>query len=348
VALFVIVGFTFCFTDFSYSQTPGTLYGSTGNVGATLVTIDPVTGAGTAIGPHGNFGPVTEIEFRDDGILFGSTGQVTGNIITIDPLTGKESLVGMHQIGATNGLEFDSSNNLLGSFFNPNVSTDLVIIDQSTGQFITNLGVIGTMTITGLTFHPNGTLYGVGHNGGGTPSELYTIDPATGVPTLIGSIGFNNVGALEFGPNGVLYGGIGVTGGSSAGDLITIDPNTGVGSSVGPTGFPGISGLSFVPEITPVELSDNYIIVNDFVLEQNYPNPFNPTTTIRFELKQLGQTVLKIYDLLSREIVRLVDEELPTGSYKVTFDANSLPSGIYFYRLESSGLNEVRKMILLR
>ena len=88
MALFVIVGFTFCFTDFSYSQTPGTLYGSTGNVGATLVTIDPVTGAGTASGPHGAFGPVTEIEFRDDGILFGSTGQNTSNIITIDPLTG--------------------------------------------------------------------------------------------------------------------------------------------------------------------------------------------------------------------------------------------------------------------
>ena len=86
----------------------------------------------------------------------------------------------------------------------------------------------------------------------------------------------------------------------------------------------------------------------EFALHQNYPNPFNPSTTIRFELNQSGQTLLKIYDILSREIVRLVDEVLPTGSYKVTFDANSLPSGIYFYRLESSGLNEVRKMILLR
>ncbi|MCH8032282.1 MAG: CHRD domain-containing protein [Bacteroidetes bacterium] len=86
----------------------------------------------------------------------------------------------------------------------------------------------------------------------------------------------------------------------------------------------------------------------EFALHQNYPNPFNPSTTIRFELNQSGQTLLKIYDILSREIVRLVDEVLPAGSYKVTFDANSLPSGIYFYRLESSGLNEVRKMILLR
>ena len=258
-----------------------------------------------------------------------------------------ESLVGMHQLGAATGLEFDSSTNLLGSFFNPNISNDLVIIDQSTGQFTTTLGVIGTSTITGLTFHQNGTLYGVGHNGGGTPSQLYTIDPATGAPTLIGPIGFNAVGALEFGPNGALYGGVGIAGGNSAGDLITIDPNTGIGISVGPTGFSGISGLSFVPEIVPVEISDDNT-VNEFVLEQNYPNPFNPITTIRFELKQLGQTVLKVYDILSNEVFRLVDEELPAGSYKVTFNANALPSGVYFYRLESRGFNNVRKMILLR
>ena len=348
IALIVTVGFTSHFNNFSYSQTPGTLYGSTGNVGETLVTIDPITGTATAIGSLGAFGPVTEIEFRDDGVLFGSTGQLTSNIITINPLTATETLIGTHQFGATNGLEFDSTSNLLGSYFNPNISVDLVIIDQSTGQFIETLGVIGSMTITGLTFHPDGTLYAVGHNGGGTPSRLYTIDPATGMPTLIGPIGFNTIGALEFGLNGVLYAGVGIFGGSSAGDLITIDPNTGVGTSVGPTGFAGISGLSFIPEITAVEPGENNLILNDFVLEQNYPNPFNPVTTIRFELKRSGKTVLKIYDILSKELDRLIDEELSAGSHKVTFDANSLPSGIYFYSLESSGSIQVRKMILMK
>ena len=101
--------------------------------------------------------------------------------------------------------------------------------------------------------------------------------------------------------------------------------------------------------ITSVELVDETAgIPEEFNLYQNYPNPFNPTTTIRFELKQSGQTVLKIYDLLGKEVFRLVDEELPAGSYKVTFNANALPSGVYFYRLESSGFNKVRKMILLR
>jgi len=348
LTFFITLWLIFLLNEISYSQTPGTLYGSTGNVGATLIIIDPATGTGTSVGSLGTFGPVTEIEFRDDGILFGSTGQLTSNIITIDPLTGTETLIGMHQFGATNGLEFDSDNNLLGSYFHPNISVDLVQIDQTTGQFITTLGVIGSMTITGLTFHPDGTLYGVGHNGGGTPSQLYTIDPATGVPTLVGPIGFDNVGALEFGPDSLLYGGVGIFGGSSAGDLIIIDPNTGAGTSVGPTGFSGISGLSFVPEITAVEQSNYNIILEDFVLEQNYPNPFNPTTTIRFELKQSGQAVLKIFDILSKEIDRLIDEVLSPGSYKVTFEANALPSGIYFYSLESGGLIQVKKMILMK
>jgi len=107
--------------------------------------------------------------------------------------------------------------------------------------------------------------------------------------------------------------------------------------------------VNLATTITGVELVDETAgIPEEFNLYQNYPNPFNPTTTIRFELKQSGQTVLKIYDLLGKEVFRLVDEELSAGSYKVTFDANSLPSGIYFYRLESSSFNKVRKMILLR
>ena len=347
IAMVVTIGYTFHLNDFCYSQAPGTLYGSTGNVGGTLVTIDPVTGTATTIGSLGVFGPVTEIEFRDDGVLFASTGQLTSNIITIDPLTATETLVGMHQFGATNGMDFDSTGNLLGSYFNPNISVDLVLIDQSTGQFITTLGVIGSMTITGLTFHPNGTLYAVGHTGGGTPSQLYIINPDTGVPTLIGPVGFNTVGALEFGPDGILYAGVGIFGGSTAGDLITIDINTGTGTSVGPTGFSGISGLSFVPEITAIE-SGNNVLLDDFILEQNYPNPFNPTTTIRFELKQSGQTVLKIFDILSKELDRLIDENLSAGSHTVTFDASSLPSGIYFYSLQSSGFIQARKMILMK
>jgi hypothetical protein len=65
-------------------------------------------------------------------------------------------------------------------------------------------------------------------------------------------------------------------------------------------------------------------------------------------LKLSGQTLLKIYNLLGKEVFRLVDEDLEAGAYKVTFDANALSSGIYYYRLETSSFNQVRKMILLK
>ena len=118
-----------------YSQTPGTLYGSTGNTSNFLITIDPVTGTGTVIDSiYGTNGAVTEIEFREDGVLFGTTGGGNAEVVTIDPLTGISTLIGTHPFGAVNGLEFDNGGVLYGAFYNVNGgSTDLVTVDQATG-----------------------------------------------------------------------------------------------------------------------------------------------------------------------------------------------------------------------
>jgi hypothetical protein len=85
-----------------------------------------------------------------------------------------------------------------------------------------------------------------------------------------------------------------------------------------------------------------------FVLHQNYPNPFNPATKIEFTLENAGFTVLKIYDMLGREVAALVNENLLPGSYKTTFDASGLPTGVYVYRLTSGRLVETKKMALVR
>ena len=72
-------------------------------------------------------------------------------------------------------------------------------------------------------------------------------------------------------------------------------------------------------------------------MEQNYPNPFNPTTTIQYSIPNvasgfsLSKVQLKIYDLLGREVVELVNENQSAGNYEVKFDASNLTSGIYFY-----------------
>jgi len=86
----------------------------------------------------------------------------------------------------------------------------------------------------------------------------------------------------------------------------------------------------------------------DFVLNQNYPNPFNPTTIISFSIPLSAFTSLKVYDILGNEVATLVNEEKPTGSYEINFNASSLSSGTYFYKLQAGSFIETKKMILLK
>jgi hypothetical protein len=87
-----------------------------------------------------------------------------------------------------------------------------------------------------------------------------------------------------------------------------------------------------------------------FALHQNYPNPFNPTTSIKFELMNTTQVSLKIYNLRGELVATLIDNESKTaGAHTVTFDARSLTSGVYFYKLETdAGFVGTRKLLLLR
>ncbi|MGD0036856.1 MAG: T9SS type A sorting domain-containing protein, partial [Bacteroidota bacterium] len=96
------------------------------------------------------------------------------------------------------------------------------------------------------------------------------------------------------------------------------------------------------------------LVPSNYVLYQNYPNPFNPSTMIRFSLPAKSSVKLMIYDLLGREIVRLIDREMNEGYQEVEWKAN-VSTGIYFYRLEATALDnsgkrfvEVRKMVLMK
>jgi hypothetical protein len=85
-----------------------------------------------------------------------------------------------------------------------------------------------------------------------------------------------------------------------------------------------------------------------FGMEQNYPNPFNPSTTISYQLPIQSHVTLKIFDLLGREVATLVNG-MEAASYKsVTFDAHSLSSGVYYYRLQAGNYIEVKKLLLIR
>ncbi len=85
-----------------------------------------------------------------------------------------------------------------------------------------------------------------------------------------------------------------------------------------------------------------------FNLYQNYPNPFNPTTKISYSIPNQSVVSLKVFDVLGREIASLVSKEQTSGNYEVEFDASSLTSGIYFYRIQAGQFVESKKMILMK
>ncbi|MBI3124117.1 MAG: T9SS type A sorting domain-containing protein [Ignavibacteriales bacterium] len=103
------------------------------------------------------------------------------------------------------------------------------------------------------------------------------------------------------------------------------------------------------------------VIPTKFSLSQNYPNPFNPETTISYKIAPLNlpkgeilqHVTLKVYDVLGREVATLVDEFKQPGNYEVAFNVKtpymaSLQSGIYFYRIQTNGYSETKKMLLLK
>lgn len=85
-----------------------------------------------------------------------------------------------------------------------------------------------------------------------------------------------------------------------------------------------------------------------YELLQNYPNPFNPTTTIAFTLKHTGKTTLTVYNMLGEVVAQLLDQELTAGYYTIPFNAATVPSGGYYYRLASASFAATKAMIVLK
>ena len=85
-----------------------------------------------------------------------------------------------------------------------------------------------------------------------------------------------------------------------------------------------------------------------YALAQNYPNPFNPTTKTQFTIVDPELPIVKVYDVLGREVSTLVNEVKEPGTHTVTFDGSNLASGVYFYLLKAGSLVETKKLLLLR
>jgi hypothetical protein len=90
------------------------------------------------------------------------------------------------------------------------------------------------------------------------------------------------------------------------------------------------------------------LVVTDYSLSQNFPNPFNPSTTINYALPKAGNVMLKVYDILGKEVATLVNNYKESGRYSVEFDASKFSSGMYIYKLTSDKFTEVKKMMLVK
>jgi Zn-dependent metalloprotease len=121
-------------------------------------------------------------------------------------------------------------------------------------------------------------------------------------------------------------------------------------TTIGPGGTNEFSreGYISVNATTGVEVSDATQIPNSFELRQNFPNPFNPATTVAFDLPKPAYALLEVYSLLGERVAVIVSEDLPAGKYTRAWDAERMPSGIYYCRMTAGEFIAIKKMLLLR
>ena len=123
--------------------------------------------------------------------------------------------------------------------------------------------------------------------------------------------------------------------------LTVSDTNLFLGTSDGSIWSRPLSEILYAKERTPD-------LPIHFGLSQNFPNPFNPSTTIDYQITTACHVILRVFDVLGRDVAILVNERESVGSYSIAWNASRLPSGVYFYQLKAGSFIESKKMILTR
>ncbi len=336
--------------------TEKTFYASSGpqNTGNVL-TIDPVTGAGTTIGAS-EFNEVTSISINPvDGKMYGlAAGSGSSDLLKLNAAEGDAHLYFTLNISQMAGIAFDTT----GVLYGMTRTGELYTIDLTDGS--TSFVVDAVGSYLGITFHPGTNELWATSRAVAPPNKeaIFKVNLATGDTTIVGYTGLGKqTNIIAFDENLYLFGVIGSS--NDLNDFVSINTSTGVGSIIGSIGFKHILGLAYVDQIlTSVEDDNNGTIPSEYALKQNYPNPFNPNTKIDFSLPAESNVKLVIYNILGQEVIRLVDNQLSAGNHSVIWNANDaggnqLTSGIYLYKLTASGINgnefqDIKKMILLK
>ena len=219
-------------------------------------------------------------------------------------------------------------------------------IDASKGD-AAFVGTSPGLNYTGLSFSPiSGKLWATTRE---PYDSIYTIDTRNGVASGAGATGLFAINSsLAFNSAGNLYALI--DNGSGEDYLATIDTLTGIPTLVteSPIAVHNLRAIAMISVLTSVETEQKKQLPTSFALLQNYPNPFNPTTTVGYQIPNQSYVTLKIFDVLGREVVVLVNEKKDAGRYSVQWNASAMPSGIYFYRIQTGQFTETKRMILMK
>jgi hypothetical protein len=246
-----------------------------------------------------------------------------------------------------NGVSFnDPATSIINLFSPQDLELEDITIENATGSISGTIYDADNQPIDSVNY----VLLAYDEDGFLAKASSYSIEyPGNGFFKIIG-LHPGNYYLLAFATNGEQYmqiqwyDGIDVTQSIENISLKMNIPNNINAIEVGAGEAPGIN-LFFN---TTTDINEEKVNIESFALYQNYPNPFNPNTTISFSIPNSAKVELKVFNLLGQDIVTLVNQEKPAGTYEITWNAANLPSGVYFYRLQAGSFVQTRKMILLK
>jgi hypothetical protein len=251
--------------------------------------------------------------------------------------------------------EFDTAGVHVGSFITSNVNSPFCILYRSGDILVSNSS--GTNRITKFNF--NGGFISSFYTGTNFafPQQIIQLEDGriivaafsnpSGVVVLDSTGNFVRIMNAVTGIRGVYLLGNGNYMVTNSGGVHEIDSLSGAMIRTIVTG----ANYQYIDKYIPdglVNIGNNPQYSFDYRLYENYPNPFNPSTVIRFSIAKSENVLLNIYDISGKKIKTLLNEVMSPGIHEVTFNAENLSSGVYFYEIETSDFRQSRKMLLVK
>ena len=269
---------------------------------------------------EGNF--VNDLTAGENDIVYLSDNN---NIYWINTVSGAYGTL-LANAGA-NGLLYDGVNNrLLFTDDRPTTGSAISAIDLTTNNVTTLITNAGFQWLDGLTIDHLGNYY---VSCWSQPNQVYRYDPnfTTSVVASTGHNGVPHNGAAD-----IFY--------DQVNNVLAVPNFT-------------ANTVDFIPFAQLSTNDSEMSIPTEFQLHQNFPNPFNPNTTIFYDVSRESNVKVTIFDLLGREVIKLVDQIEPVGSRSINWDGrdyagNLVNAGVYIYQIEAEGFIQTKRMVLLK